>query len=492
MSEVAAACFQKIAHWAHTRPDALAVTDDLSAATHASLNWRQLYIAASHWARELRQCAPQQRPVVMVQSANRTAFFIAWIGTLLADATIFPVSTSATKEDLRQLAQLAGVTHYLRDGSDSPLAGVPFQPIDSLHQYTTRDEAADSLNHCQGTGSLLLLSSGTTGVSKVVRRDLPALVAVGENCLRAVAMTHNDALAVTTSLAHSYMVDHALMAAMLAGAGVHLMGQFDPLLLAQRIRSTGATILPTVPFVADMMAQTHGVEPSDLQSLRCVYTAGAPLPVSVAQAFEQRFSLRMGQIYGSTEFGSVTFNDPSLSDYAPHLAGAPMQGVSVRIVDRDTPDIHHPLPAYVEGHVAVAAPSMFTHYLGDHDSSLHDGFFLSGDLGMLDEQGRLRLTGRLKLLVDIAGQKVNLIELESLLAQYPGVRDVIVIPVEVTATVSRLKALVVWKDQPGDLQAMRDWARPKLASYKLPRLFETRTDFPRTPTGKIMRQHIQP
>jgi acyl-CoA synthetase (AMP-forming)/AMP-acid ligase II len=226
--------------------------------------------------------------------------------------------------------------------------------------------------------------------------------------------------------------------------------------------------------------------------LRRAYSAGGPLPPAVYEAFRDRFGVRVSQLYGATEIGSVTYGDPLSEHFNPAGVGRPMRGVSVRILDSNNPRVDRPLPCGAEGHVAISARSMLSHYVGDDTPAREDGFFLTGDLGRLEASGTLVITGRTKLLIDVGGRKVNPLEVEAVLAEHPLVERCVVVPVLVSDTVSRLKALVVPRGASGGVTAddLRRFARERLAPYKVPRAFELRGTLPISPTGKILRHLV--
>jgi acyl-CoA synthetase (AMP-forming)/AMP-acid ligase II len=173
-----------------------------------------------------------------------------------------------------------------------------------------------------------------------------------------------------------------------------------------------------------------------------------------------------------------------------------MRGVDVRVLAADEPRAERPLPTGAEGQVAVRAESMMSGYLRDDagaEPTNVGGYFLTGDLGRLDPAGRLTLTGRIKLLIDVGGLKVNPLEVEDVLAQHPDVAACVVLPVRVSDTVCRLKAIVQPRDPAGPgptAESLRRFARERLTPYKVPRLFEVRATLPRSPTGKILRHLV--
>jgi len=125
-----------------------------------------------------------------------------------------------------------------------------------------------------------------------------------------------------------------------------------------------------------MMCQVGNARP--LPALRKAYAAGAPLPKTIFDAFEAKFGVRIGQLYGATEIGSVTFSDPTVVHFDPRSVGVAYEGVRVRIVD---PQTRAELPSGAEGELLIAAPSMFRGYLHETTPCTVDGFFPTGDLG---------------------------------------------------------------------------------------------------------------
>jgi len=233
--------------------------------------------------------------------------------------------------------------------------------------------------------------------------------------------------------------------------------------------------------------------PIGFPTLRRAYSAGGPLPLAVFDAFRQRFGIPVSQLYGATEIGSVTYGDPTTEGFDPAAVGRPMRGVSVRILDPVATGTTQPLPPGAEGHVAVSARSMLTGYVGDESAATEGGFFLTGDLGRLDLHGNLTITGRTKLLIDIGGRKVNPLEVEAVLAQHPRVQRCVVLPVQVSETVSRLKAVVVARagqEQSLTPDELRRFARDRLVPYKVPRIIEIRRSLPTSKTGKVLRHLV--
>ena len=143
--------------------------------------------------------------------------------------------------------------------------------------------------------------------------------------------------------------------------------------------------------------------------------------------------------------------------------------------------------------LAIAAASMLSGYLDGETAPLIDGHYLTGDLGVLNEHGALKITGRLKLLIEIGGRKVNPAEVEAVLCEHPAVGACVVLPMRLSETVCRLKAIVT-PARPGmelPAQDLRRFARERLSGYKVPRIFEVREALPTSPSGKVLRRLVE-
>lgn len=460
-----------------------------------SIAWGELRAAVGAMAHHLRSILPSGSVVLLV-SPNRSAFHVGFLGALLADFSVFPVSPQLTAVELAsaamrsQAAAVLGTSCAKRGlGDVSPR----WVELDNVFEATSppADEVDAAFAAHTGTGSLLLLSSGTTGMPKIVQRSAASLDAVAVGCVEAIGVTSEDVILAVAPLHHSYGLEHGLLMPVMAGAAVELLEQFDPEQVINRATDGPASILPGVPFLFEAIVQMCRVQHLPL---RKVYSAGGPLPRSVFETFERDFGLKIGQVFGSTEVGSVTFSDPAAASFAPGSVGQPMRGVEIRILDRDEPNLDRPLPCGQEGTVAVRAPSMLDGYLDGECEMFRDGYFFTGDLGKLSRTGNLTVTGRTSLLINVGGRKVNPREVELVLMEHPAVREAVVVPVAVTETVSRLKAVIVPETSAGaalDDATLREFARQRLSAYKVPRVFEMRAALPRSGMGKVLHEAIK-
>jgi acyl-CoA synthetase (AMP-forming)/AMP-acid ligase II len=451
------------------------------ASAAGSISWRKLASGAAAVANSLRQ---QLSPgtVVILSCGNQLEYPIAFLGILAAGCTAFPISPTAADAELLRAANDSSAVAVIGDDRALRLLGPSAKfalPITSL------PSGGQATIHQNPTGDLLLQSSGTTGEPKILRRTGASLDAVASAMVEAIGFRSDDRVLMTIPLTHSYGLEHGLLAPVWAGSTVYLSGLMQISSMLPELKN--ATILPGVPSTFEMLAASSEAEAA-APMMRIAYSAGGPLPRSVFDAFANRFGIRVSQLYGASEIGSVTYNDPR-EPFDAASVGLPMRGVSIRILDLDTTagDGDHR-----EGHIAVRAPSMFSGYL-NAAPELIDGHFPTGDIGYLDDAGRLFITGRLKLLIDVGGLKVNPLEVESVLMRHPAVEACIVVALRQSQTVLRLKAIVTPRTglTTVPIDELRELARRNLSPHKIPRVFEVRDSLPRSPTGKVLRHLVE-
>lgn len=453
---------------ARDRADAIAYQEASSAGSCAAvMTYGQLWRRSQELAAQLRQQLPGGS-AVMIRQPNTPAFPVAFMAVLTAGCRAFPVSTASSSAELSKAASLASVDAILDEQG-----------------LQLSDPASDG-PHDHDAG-LILQSSGTTGAPGIVFRDAAAVDAVAAQMAQAIGFTSDDHVLCAIPLCHSYGIEHGLLAPLYAGSAVHLCPGMDLPLIWKELCSGGITLFPATPSIYEMLSSQP---PARLGQLRAAYSAGAPLPRAVFDAFRAAFGVRIAQLYGATEVGSVTYNDPRLPGFDPMSVGLPMRGVQIRICRTD--DLSADVATGEEGQVSIRAASMLREYLGRVENPLVDGFFPTADLGRLDHRGRLTITGRLKLLVDIGGLKVNPMEVEQTLLEHPAVSGCVVVPIRQSSTIWRLKAVITARTaaDPPAVEELRQFARERLSPHKVPRLIEIRPSLPRSSTGKILRHLV--
>lgn len=443
---------QQLRRHAADLPDHLAVRE---CSTGKTFTYRNLLDAVTTFHEQLRVYPPG---TFILQCNNRGEFYIAFFASLLAGHAIFPVACDAVRAEVEQAAARSDAVGIIRGDLH----------VDLFHsRQSTAAEPA-----------LLLQSSGTTGLPKIVRRPADTLDAAARQIVDSLQLSSKDHILACVPLSHSYGIEHGLLAPIYAGASVHLLGGFDIRLSGRELIQSQISVFPAVPSVFEMLIQFEDLH-RELNHLRLAYSAGAPLPRSVNDVFRARFGHAIGQIYGASEIGSITFSDPRSVSFDPDSVGRAMPGVEIK-TDADN-------------HLLVRAGSVMQGYLDSQRPFTSEGFFPTGDLARVAADGNIFLIGRLKLLIDIGGRKVNPLEVEHALRQHPQVADCVVVSISQTETLRRLKALILpaTPASPPSPDELRQFLKDRLSPFKIPRVFECRDSFPRSSAGKILRHSLE-
>ena len=381
----------------------------IEATTRAAITYRQLQSDVRDFANDLNARLPTGSTVVL-RCPNVRRFHTAFLGTLAAGMTVFPIPCGMTETEVESIKHKSGAIAIVTDHA--------------IQDFKSSARTTD-------TPALLLQSSGTTGLPKIVRRDLGSLDAVSAQMVEAIDIEQTDHMLSCVPLCHSYGLEHGLLAPLWAGATVHLADGFDLDVVRRQLTQSDVTVFSAVPSVCEMMANLHDAN-DRFPTLRLAYSAGGVLPASIFEKLQSRCGITVGQLYGATEIGSITFAHPRDAGFDSSSVGRPMHGVELRVDGDDQ--------------LFVRAASMMSGYIGDESTMTPDGFFPTGDLARIDAAGNLHITGRLKFLIDVGGLKVNPMEVELAIAEHPDVAACVVVPVRLSETVSRLKAVVTAAD----------------------------------------------
>jgi len=333
-----------------------------------------------------------------------------------------------------------------------------------------------------------LFSTGSTGHPKRVVRTHAMLAADAEAYQAVARLDPGDRIAGVAPLYHSYGISCVLLSVLRSGASAFLFPEFAAEDLLRTISERRCTVYPGSAFHFSLLAEMTRREGTDLSSLRLCFSCGLGLPGPVERNFRARFGVPVHQMYGATECSSATMNLEGDHERLIESAGRGLPGVEVRIVRKDG----GAAASGEEGEVAVRGPSTALRYEDLPDLSaeaFRDGWFHSGDLGRIDGDGNLWITGRIKLMINAAGNKVDPLEVERVLGEHPSVVEAAVVGVPGPHALEIVKAAVVRRSEVTERE-LRDFCRERLAAYKVPRLFQFVERLPRSPTGKLLRKDL--
>ena len=216
------------------------------------------------------------------------------------------------------------------------------------------------------------------------------------------------------------------------------------------------------------------------------------LPRDVQEQFEKVTGARLVEGYGLTETSPSTHCNPLQGPGRPGTIGLPLPGTWAKIVDAEDPETE--VAVGEPGELAVRGPQVFSGYWGSSPAPelfTRDGFLLTGDIAVMDDDGYFRLVDRKKELIIAGGFNVYPSEVEAVLLGLPGVADAVVVGVPDRHRGEIVKAFVVPRDGAElTLEQVNDHCIARLAAYKVPREVEFRDDLPRSPVGKVLRRQL--
>ena len=339
---------------------------------------------------------------------------------------------------------------------------------------------------------VLVFSSGTTGMPKAVRHTHASMLVATGHWVDALGLTDHDSFQVTTPPSHILGLLNLLTAAD-ARATVRLHPRFDIDEVLRRIESDRTTLEMAVAPIALALAKHPHLEDHDLSSLRFILWGATPVTPSVAEEVTRRTGVRWLPGYGASELPVLAVNPVDDPDrWRLDSAGLPVDDVELRIADLDTGEI---LPNGEIGEVQARSASVMAGYLPDSanaDAFTADGWYRTGDVGWLEDEGWVHLTDRSKEMIKVSGFQVAPAEIETVLHGHPSVVDCAVFGIPDDAK-GEVPAAAVQIDpaHPVTPEELRQTVADALATYKQLRHVVIVDAVPRLPSGKVLRRTLR-
>jgi acyl-CoA synthetase (AMP-forming)/AMP-acid ligase II/carbon monoxide dehydrogenase subunit G len=337
-------------------------------------------------------------------------------------------------------------------------------------------------------GRVVLLTSGTTGVPKGTRRSRVSLDAP-VSFLDRMAYRDGSTFLIAPPLFHAWGFANLLMA-LLLGATVVLRRDFEPEDVLRSVARHRVDVLVAVPVMLERILELDPAvrDGYDLSRLRVTATSGSALPGDLATRWMDVFGDGLYSLYGATEVGWGAIADPADLRAAPTTAGRVPRGASVRIFDRGGV----PLPSHRTGRIHVGGGMANDRYTDGTRPPQRDGLTQTGDVGYLDDLGRLFVLGREDDMIVSGGENVYPRSVEDVLSAHPAISEVAAIGVPDDVYGERIAVHVV--KAPGarlSAKAVRDHVRAERPRFEVPRDVVFRDALPRNATGKILRRELR-
>ncbi len=502
--------------WARERPDKLAMTDGV-----ARYTWGDVARLSERIAHGLRAHDVDRESVVSCQLPNWTEFILTALAVAKVGAILNPIPPTYRANELRFMLALCespvlvipdtfrGFSHTAMIRALRPelpklrhvfvVRGTPGDGTRAFTELTdTAWESRAGRRALAGTEpnrvNQVIFTSGTTGEPKGVMHTSNTTMALMYPTIERLGFSDRDVILMASTFGHqtAYLYGYEMLVT-LGATGVWL-DIWNAETAARLIETERVTFtMGATPFLHDL-TYTPAIDRHDVSSLRLFISAGASIPRKLVRDAGERLRCSISAGWGRTENGLVTCNgldDPPEKVFGTD--GRPLPGMELRIVDADG----EPLQAGAEGDLLVRGFSQFVGYFKrpafTAEAHTADGWFRTGDVGRLDDEGYLSITGRAKDLIIRGGLNISVAEVESILFTHPKVQTVAIVAMPDERLQERACVFVIPK--PGETPTLADLLGfledRQVAKHKWPERLEIASEFPMTPSGKVQKYRLR-
>jgi long-chain acyl-CoA synthetase len=452
------------------------------------LDYRGLRAVAAGLAGRIRSESRQPRVGIMAptSAAGGAAVFACWY----AGRTPVPLNFLLGPAELVKIIRDAGLDGVIAvDLFAEKLAPTGLKVI-PLNARTLVPGDLPAPHAEAGDIAAVIYTSGTSGDPKGVCLSFDNLLQNTRAAIEHARMTSDHVFLSVIPQFHSFGLTVGTVIPPLLGASVWYVPRFSPAGVIGLIAEKKVSIFVAIASMFGALAKMKTVDPAALASLTLPISGGEPLPAAVAAAFKERFGHEIMEGYGMTETSPViAVNMPWA--YRPGSVGRAMPGIEVAIVDT----AGQVLQAGEIGELVIRGHCVMQGYLNKPEATagaIRDGRLHTGDMGFIDPDGFIHLTGRAKEMLIVGGENVFPGEIEAVLCAHPAVAEAAVIG-QVDPVRGEIPVAYVILNENAEIQEqdLRVYCRDKLAGYKVPREIRITRELPRGPTGKILKRALK-
>ncbi|MBV9276077.1 MAG: long-chain fatty acid--CoA ligase [Verrucomicrobia bacterium] len=459
----------------------------------------------------LAACGVSKGDRVALLMPNIPEFVVAYYAILRCGAIVVPINILYKEEEIAYVLQdseakafilfadfaLQGIAGAKEAPSVSNLIVVgDVAPIGTTSWKELTDVSAPERSPVKVTPddvATICYTSGTTGRSKgamLTHRNLIANCEQLDRTERGCAKK-SDVLLLVLPLFHIYAMNCAMNSYLRAGATIVLIRRFDALQVLEQIQKHCCTFFHGAPPMYVTWVNTPTLGDYDLSSLRVAFSGAAPLPIQVLDRFQTVTGVEIVEGYGLTETSPVTHSNCAVPISKPGTIGPPIPGVEARLVDDEDCDVAPGTP----GEIICRGENVTIGYWRNPTATaeaLRNGWFHTGDIATIDEDGYYRIVDRKKDMINSGGLKVWPREVEEVLFNHPAVREAAVVAMPDAHWGERPMAYIALKEgQTAAPEELIAYCKQHVANYKSPCLIKLRDELPKLPTGKVLRRVLR-
>ncbi|QPJ62191.1 MAG: long-chain fatty acid--CoA ligase [Candidatus Nitronauta litoralis] len=502
--------YKELQEHAQNQPDHPAIIE-----TQETITYKQLLDRVERFAGGLDALDPGPESKLAIMGLNQSETLISMLGAFLKGVPVVPYNYLLTPDDLVYITQDAGVDlmmvnpAFIKDETSpffksfrhriltGPEQGHDF-PKEATHSFTTFVEQGDRekgkvrISRPDQVPDMILYTSGTTARPKGVGLNESQFYDNTSGVREHLPFTPEDRAIMALPLFHSFGNIIALVF-LRAGGTLILIPQFQPKSILQGITEHKATVLPLVPTIYSFLVQLYQRGEYDATSLNYCISGGAALPHALLHQVEKTLGCTVLEGYGLTETSPVIAVNTMQHGSVVGSVGPVLPNVDVKIVDDQGKEVTQG----EVGEILCKAPTVMQGYWKKPEETkevlTEDGWLKTGDLGHLDEQGRLYISaGRKKDLIIRAGENISPLAIENVLMNHPAVAEVAAIGVPHERMGEQVKVCLVLREgAEATIQDLRNYCREKMPAFMTPDSFELYEALPKTPTGKVLKTQLR-
>lgn len=468
----------------------------------ASLTYAELDEASARLAALLRERGLERGDRVGVMLPNVLEFPVAYYGVLRAGGVVVPMNVLLKRREIafylgdsgaRLLLAWHGFAEEARTGAEEAGAElVEVEPLTFAAALAAHEPAPGLAGTAEDDTAVILYTSGTTGSPKGAELTHLNLHRNADVSSRTTCgIVAGDVVLGALPLFHSFGQTVSMNTSLKVGASLTLVPKFDPEEALATIQRDRVTHFYGVPTMFGALLHHPGRERFDTSSLRTCITGGASMPVEVLRGFEDAFGCVVLEGYGLSETSPVACSNHPGRERKPGSIGTPIEGVEMRVVDEND----EPLPQGEVGEIVIRGHNVMKGYWQRPDATaeaMRGGWFHSGDMARVDEEGYFYIVDRKKDLIIRGGYNVYPREVEEVLYEHPKIREAAVVGVPHDEWGEEIGAAVVLHEgEELDPREVSDYVKERIAAYKYPRQVWFLDELPKGPTGKILKREIE-
>lgn len=486
---------------ADKHPAKIAIADANRGYTYHEL-WSEIR-ACAHYLSELKIKSGDRVAIVL---SNSFQYVVAYYGVLFSGGVVVALNTSASLNDIANWYKHCGANLLITESdlvkdvsllncSDSLAPVILNSEIDTMSSDYWKSNINDSslkveINVVEADAvASIIYTSGTTGNPKGVTLTHGNLASNIYEIIKYLNLTENDSIINILPFFYSYG-NSIMHTHLLSGASIFLENSFMyPVKIIQKMVDTKATGFSGVPATYSILLNRTNMQEYDLSNLRYITQAGGAMPPSNIQKLQKLLPhVNIYIMYGQTEATArITYLEPSMLNSKMGSIGKPLHGLLVEIRD----NMGLKVDAGVEGQLYVSGPSIMKGYWGDESltsSVMDNGYLKTGDIGYMDSDGYIYLTGRLSDMIKVGGNRISPLEVEEIITRLEGIEEVAASGVDDEMLGQVVKVSIV-RSVGSSITEMqiKAFCRQQLAQYKIPKFIEFVEQLPKTSSGKVKR-----